>query len=286
MTNPGVNYTFANFALLGGGVGNTGAIGGSPTLVLNTSGGLAKLGSGTLTLTATNTYTGGTTINNGTLLATITSALPDYGTLGKVQVASGATVAVSVGGATEWLAADVNTLDSKATFSGGSFLGFDTTNAAGSFTYSNVIANPPSGTKGLKKLGTNTLILDVTETYTGATVINNGKLELASTGQIATASAISTAAVSAIFEVNGGTHTVGNISGVGATSVLAGSSLTATSVNQGTVTLGIGARLTIAPIPGGPTAGTSSLTAVPEPSTWAMLMLAAMGLGMYWRRSR
>jgi hypothetical protein len=28
------------------------------------------------------------------------------------------------------------------------------------------------------------------------------------------------------------------------------------------------------------------LTQVPEPATWAMLMLAAMGLGIYWRRRR
>jgi len=28
------------------------------------------------------------------------------------------------------------------------------------------------------------------------------------------------------------------------------------------------------------------LSEVPEPATWAMLMLAAMGLGIYWRRRR
>jgi autotransporter-associated beta strand protein len=287
ITNPGTGYSTApTFTLWGGGIGNTGAIGGTALLVANSSAGLTKLGTGTLTLGGTNTYTGDTTISSGTLQAAITASLPNYATAGKVKVSTGATIAVNVGGATEWLAADVNTLDSNAAFSGGSFIGFDTTNATGSFTYPNVVANPLSGTKGLQKLGTNSLILNVTETYTGATVINNGTLELASTGQIATASAISTAATTATFQIDGGTHTVGNISGVGTTNLLAGSSLTATSVVQGTVTLGVGARLTIAPIPGGPTAGAGSLTAVPEPSTWAMLMLAAMGLGMYWRRSR
>ena len=80
--------------------------------------------------------------------------------------------------------------------------------------------------------------------------------------------------------------TAGDINSTGNTTLGSGASLTANSMIQNTVTLGIGARITIAPIPGGPTAGASSLTAVPEPSTWAMLMLAAMGLGMYWRRSR
>jgi autotransporter-associated beta strand protein len=281
MTNPGIGYTYASFSLVGGGVNNSGSISGTPTIVANIGGGLTKLGSGTMTLTATNTYTGNTLINNGTLLATLTAALPNYGTLGKVQVASGATVAASVGGATEWSAADVKTLHDNATFSAGSFLGLDTTNATGSFTYSDVI----SGNKGLKKLGTNSLVLDVAETYTGNTVINNGTLELASTGQIATASAISTATTTAIFQIDGGTHTVGNISGIGSLNVAAGATLNATSIVQGTVTLGVGSRITIAPIAGGPQAG-GSLTTVPEPSTWAMLMLAVMGLGMYWRRSR
>jgi hypothetical protein len=29
-----------------------------------------------------------------------------------------------------------------------------------------------------------------------------------------------------------------------------------------------------------------SISPVPEPATWAMLMMAAMGLGIYWRRTR
>lgn len=65
--NPGVNYTFADFAL-NGGVPTIPAIPGSVTLAPNTSGGLTKIGEGTLTLEAANTYTGDTVVNAGQLL--------------------------------------------------------------------------------------------------------------------------------------------------------------------------------------------------------------------------
>jgi hypothetical protein len=79
---------------------------------------------------------------------------------------------------------------------------------------------------------------------------------------------------------------VAPLSGTGNTTLSASTQLTATSVVQNTLTIGAGATLTISAISGGSTAVTSSLTAVPEPATWTMLMLAAMGLGIYWRRRR
>ena len=279
MTNPGVNYTAPpTFTLLLGGRGNTGAIGGAASLVANTSGSLTKIGTGTLTLSGTNTYGGNTTyVNQGTLLATYPVSLPNYSTSASVRAVSGATVAVSVGGTGQWQAADVLALNANATLPTGSFLGMDTT--GGDFTYSNAI----TGSEGFKKLGINKLTLDAIDTYAGPTVVNNGTLALSATGSILAASDVSTTATTATFQIDGGSHTVSSISGVGGTNVLAGN-LTATSVSQGTVTIGPGATMTIAAIPGGPSASVRSISAVPEPSTWAMLMLAAMGLGMYRRR--
>ncbi|MEQ1859283.1 MAG: autotransporter-associated beta strand repeat-containing protein [Chthoniobacteraceae bacterium] len=72
ITNPGVGYTSApTVALLGGlGTGATAATLGTPTTAANTSGGMtfiSSTGTGTTTLTGVGTYTGGTTVNSGTL---------------------------------------------------------------------------------------------------------------------------------------------------------------------------------------------------------------------------
>lgn len=68
ITNPGINYTSApTFALVGGGVGNTGAISGAATLVPNTSGGVTFTGAGTTTLSGANTFTGAIAVNAGKL---------------------------------------------------------------------------------------------------------------------------------------------------------------------------------------------------------------------------
>ena len=74
ITNPGTNYTATpTFTLKGG--GGSGSLSGAPALSTNLSGGFTKMGSGTVILSATNTFTGPTTITAGTLSLAATGSI-------------------------------------------------------------------------------------------------------------------------------------------------------------------------------------------------------------------
>ena len=137
------------------------------------AGSLVKAGMGTLTLCGVNTYTGGTAVNAGTLQAAGMASLPGYATPGKISVASGAVLAVSVG-SSGWTATYISTLLSSngSGFAMGSALGIDTT--GGNLAY----AGNLSGNMGLVKLGSNVLTLSAANNYTGNTLVSGGTLAL------------------------------------------------------------------------------------------------------------
>ncbi len=140
------------------------------------SSGLTKAGAGTLTLSGTNIYTGGTTVSAGTLLTTAATALSNYGSPAQV-VFSGGTIGVRVGGA-GWSTAQVDTLLTNATKTSGA-LGIDTTN--GNVNQWTPFTTTNFGGLGLTKMGGNTLTLNQVNTYTGKTSVLAGTLLLGTT---------------------------------------------------------------------------------------------------------
>jgi autotransporter-associated beta strand protein len=139
----------------------------SPTHAGNISGSgtLTKLGTGTLTLSGSNSYAGTTTVSAGVLTAASTAALPGFSTPGSISVASAATLAVQPNSpANQWSLTNIDTLRTSATFTPGSSLGIDTTNA--NFTYTSASTT----TQAFVKLGSNTLSLTGNHSFTDTTV--------------------------------------------------------------------------------------------------------------------
>ena len=138
-----------------------------------------------------------------------------------------------------------------------------------------------AGTLTLNKTGSGTLTLQGSSTYTGSTNINQGQLILDG-GDLSDLSVINVAS-GASLQVASGTPVLGNVTGAGSTSILgSGTVLTVSSLNQSSVTLGAGATLVIAAIPGGPASG-GEIQSVPEPQTLVML-LAALAVAAIARR--
>ena len=122
------------------------------------SAGLAKTGSGNLTLTAANTYTG-----------------PTFVTAGTLRIGNGGTT---------------GSLDPASTITNNGSIVFNRTNT---LTQGTDFASVISGTGSLTKTSTGTLILGGDNTYTGATTISAGTLQIGNggtTGRLAVSSVI------------------------------------------------------------------------------------------------
>ncbi len=137
---------------------------------------LLKAGTGVMLLSGTNTYTGATTVNAGTLRAATVASLPNQTLSGMIRVASAATLALNVGGPGEFTETDVTRILANALFAANGILGIDTTHTVGgTFTsQSNIM-----GVLGLSKLGTGTLVLPGTNnSYSGPTSVSAGTLQV------------------------------------------------------------------------------------------------------------
>ena len=164
----------------------SGNVGGTGSMTINSG----SSSGGTLTLSGTNTYGGGTTITSSTAQFTKLVAMPASGA---VSVGAGSSLNVNLGGTGEWttgtsgngtigglLAGLGGQSGGTVSYTGAVTLGLDTTNAGGTQTYSGNIANVGT-TLGLNKLGTGTLALSGANTFTGAINVAGGKLTLSNT---------------------------------------------------------------------------------------------------------
>ncbi len=158
-----------------------------------TGGSLTKVGAGTLTLTGTNTYSGGTSINSGILA--VNSDL-NLGT-GALSFNGGTLEVLTGGGINSGKAITLNA-------GGGTLL----TDAGTTSTFGGAI----SGVGSLTKAGVGTLILAGVNTYTGSTTISAGTLQAGSATGLSPNSAFT---VNSTLDLHGFNNTIGSLSGAG-----------------------------------------------------------------------
>jgi autotransporter-associated beta strand protein len=186
---------------------------------------LTKSGTGVLTLTGANTYTGGTSISAGTL------RLGNGGTTGSITG---------------------NVIDNGV-------LAFDRSDV---FIFGGVI----SGTGKVVNLGSGTLTLAGTNTYTGTTILTAGVLKAGSTGAFSAGSAF-TVNVDATLDLNGFDNTVGSLSGSGLVTNSGGSGDVLSNA-----TLSVGADNTSTTFSGTLQDGVSSTLALDKVGTGTLIL--------------
>ena len=222
------------------------------------TGTLNKLGAGTLTLTANNTFTGLTTISagalqigNNTTTGTITGNVLDQASLifnrsdnaDYEGVIAGSGTLTKLGAGTLTLAGD-NTFTGLTTVSAGTLqigegggsgnlAGNILNNAAlvfnhdGSFTYAGVI----SGNGTVSKIGDQVLTLTGNNTFTGLATISNGTLQIGSGGTTGSIAANILDNTSLLFNRSDSLTYAGVISGNGTMTKLGAGTLILTAAN-------------------------------------------------------
>ena len=174
---------------------------------------ILKLGSGTLSLDGTNTYTGTTTVANGTLVAASPASLPGYDSLLSVTVNSGGVLGVRAGVTGGWNTLDIESVLSNAFFTGSGAFAIDVPEGR-AFSLATDVAQG-GATKGFVKLGSGGLTLATANTYTGPTTVAAGTLIVAA-DQTAATGGVTVAAGATLA----GTGTVGGQVGLAANATL------------------------------------------------------------------
>ena len=159
----------------------------SSVVANNSAGGVAlvKSGLGTVTLSGSNSFTGGVTVNQGTVklsnAGALNSANPNAVAMaGGILSLNGNSVTVAA------LSGNDSTVNNGAA-SGAVTL---TVNQTGNTSYSGVLENGAVGTLALVKSGVGTLTLNGANTYSGPTTLAGGVLSLGIAGALGNTTAI------------------------------------------------------------------------------------------------
>ncbi|MGO9112862.1 MAG: beta strand repeat-containing protein [Thermoguttaceae bacterium] len=163
------------------------------SLASSNSGGLTKLGAGTLTLSASNGYTGATLVSYGTLVLANTGAISGstFDTTGAGALSFGTLTSATFGG----LQGSGNLALNNATSAAVSL-------SVGGNNSSTTFSGGLSGSGSLTKIGAGTLTLAVSNSYTGGTTVSNGVLELGTSTALPSNSSVT---------LNGGTLDLGGV---------------------------------------------------------------------------
>ncbi|MBM3921014.1 MAG: hypothetical protein FJ347_07295 [Sphingomonadales bacterium] len=215
--------------------------------ILTGSASLTKTGNYNLTLSASNTYSGSTTISEGLLIIGSDNALgtsPGSVTAGSLTIGNGSLGISSSMTLDANRGMTINHNNSTIDVFGGSTL-----------TYNGIIAG--SGTHQLNKIAGGTLVIGGANTYTGNTLITAGTLRLgssstlSSTGPLGTTAAGTTVSAGAVLDLNGQSLTSAatealtlNGDGISSGGALLNSSAS-NATFAGVVTLGSGSRINV-----------------------------------------
>lgn len=199
-------------------------------------GAIRQEGAGTLVLNAASTYSGGTTLGTGTPATSgfLTVGNDDALGTGDLTLAGGtlqSNAAITISNAFSLTAdsfiggSNNLTINAPTSTLNGNLLTVN--NTAGTITLGG--AGTLSGTGGVTKTGAGTLVYSTPKTYTGLTTINDGTLRTGISNVLPNnTNDITLGGINAIFDLNGTTQTIGNLSGT-----------------AGRVTLGVNGSLTL-----------------------------------------
>ncbi|MBK9329489.1 MAG: autotransporter-associated beta strand repeat-containing protein [Sphingobacteriales bacterium] len=203
--------------------------------VISGAGGITQDGAGTTTLSVANTYTGTTTISQGTLSAStivVSGSASNLGNASSAVVLGGASTAGTLsyagaaatytrgftvnagGGGITNTTANLLTIGTGGITNGGTLTLANT--GSGGTTVSSVISS--TGGVLVNNSGSGITILSGSNSYSGTTAINGGTLQLGVNSTLPSATAVTIANTSGvILDVNGKTQTIASLAGGGGT---------------------------------------------------------------------